>query len=94
MRLVGITNDSIIAHGVEDTALFVQLKLEIIVPVDFKINASNHPAIELMASEAQPPVIRDIHAKAPEQFCPLAGDAEGCGLIASHRNDDDRMQLA
>ncbi len=91
MRLVGIKNDGIVAHGVEDAALFVQLKLEIIVPVDFKINANNHPAVELVASEARPPVIRDIHAKAPERFRPLTVNAEGCGLIACHWNDNDRM---
>ena len=66
MRLIGITNNGIVAHGVEDAALFVQLKLEMNVPVNFKIDASNHLAIELVASEAQPSVIRDIHARAPE----------------------------
>jgi hypothetical protein len=92
MHLIGITNNGIVAHGVEDTTLFVQLELEMIVPVHFKIDASNHPTVELVASEAGQPVIRDIHAKASEQFRPLGVNAEGCGLIASHQNDDDRMQ--
>ena len=66
MCFVSKTNNGIVAHGVEDAALFVQLKLEMIVPVNFKIDSSSHPTVELVASEARPPVIRDIHAKAPE----------------------------
>ena len=90
MRLVGITNNVIIAHGVKSAAFSIQLKLEIFVSVDSKIDASNHPAVEFVASKAIPPIVRDIHAKALEQFRPLAVDVEGCGL-ASHRNHDDRM---
>ena len=91
MSLVGITNNGIVAHGVISAAFSIQLELEIFVSVDSKIDASNHPAIEFVASKAIPPIVRDIHAKALERSRPLAVDAEGCGLIASHRNHDDRM---
>ena len=85
------TKNGIIAYGVTSAAFSIQLKLEIFVSVDSKIDVSNHPAIEFVASKAIPPIVRDIHAKALERFRPLAVDVEGCGLIASHRNHDDRM---
>ncbi len=84
-------NNGIVAHGVIRAAFSIQLELENFVSVDSKIDVSNHPAIEFVASKAIPPIIRDIHPKALEQSRPLAVDAEGCGLIASHRNHDDRM---
>ena len=76
MRLVGIKNDGIVSHGVERTGLIVQLELEMIVRGDVQIDASNHPAVEILAGEARPPIIRDIHAKAPERCRPLAVDGE------------------
>ena len=91
MRLVGITNNGIVAHGVISDAFSIQLELEFFVSVNSKIDASNHPAIEFVASKAIPSIVRDIHAKVLERFRPLAVDAEGCGLIARHRNHDDRM---
>ena len=91
MRLVGITNDGIVSHRVERTRLIVQLELEMIVRGDVQIDASNHPAVEIVAGESRPPIIRDVHAKAPERCRPLAVDGERCGLNARHRNHDDRM---
>ena len=58
MRLVGITNNGIIAHGVISATFSIQLELEIFVSVDSKIDASNHPAVEFVASKAIPPIVR------------------------------------
>ncbi len=57
MSLVGITNNAIVAHGVISAAFSIQLELEIFVSVDSKIDASNHPAIEFVASKAIPLII-------------------------------------
>ncbi len=84
MHLAGKPNNGIIAHGVEDAVLLVQLELEMIVRVNVKINTSNHPVVECPARKARPPVIRDLHAKAPDQFRPLAVDGEGHGMNARH----------
>jgi hypothetical protein len=84
-------NNGIVAHGVISAAFSIQLELDIFVSVDSKIDASNHPAVEFVASKAIPPIVRDIHVKALERFRPLAVDAEGCGLIARHWNHNDRM---
>ena len=79
MCLFGKTDGSIVLHGIEDTPLLVKLKLEMVVRVDVQIDASNHTGIECASRKARPPVIRDLHAKAPERCRPFAVDGEGFG---------------
>ncbi len=66
MRLVSKTDKGIVSHGIEDVPLLVKLEMEMVVRVDVQIDASNHTGIECPARKARPPVIRDLHAKAPE----------------------------
>jgi len=84
IHLVCITDDGITAHGIFDDLLLVQLKLEIVVRGDFKISASNHTCIEGLASKVRPQVIRDLHAKTHEQFCPFAIDGDVSGVNVRH----------
>ncbi len=64
MRLVCKADDSIIAHGVVDASLIVQLELDMIICFDVEINTSNSASVEGLARKRRPPVIGDLHAKA------------------------------
>ena len=64
MQLVCKADDSIIAHGVVDTLLIVQLELEMIICFDVKINTSNSASVEGLARKRRPPFIGDLLAKA------------------------------
>ena len=88
MRLVGKMDDGIVSHGIEDALLLVQLGLEMVVHVNVQIDTSNHTGVECPARKARPPVIRDLHVKAPEQCRPFAVDGEGFRLNARHRDRD------
>ena len=49
IRLIGITDDDIVALGIVVALLFIQLELKIIVCVDVEIDASNHAEVEGLA---------------------------------------------
>jgi len=82
--LIGIVEDCVILHRVEGTLLLIKLKLKATVTMIIKIDSSYGTVIELAATIAMPPMIKNLHVKTYQRLSPFLVNIDWLGESVRH----------